>query len=180
MKNSSLIFANYFLFTFVTIILTSLQCSLWMQFFGYFPAPQLWLTTLIYWTLYRKPLESIFMAYILTAVAGALSSIPTNMLLFIIIILVFLAMMVKRRIFWAGPTFFMICAGLSTLIFPTVHFGLSWLIETNPIHDIEALDWLLSALLTALLSLPLYYLYDWIDKLTQKKLPSEAGHSAYE
>ncbi|MCB9026607.1 MAG: hypothetical protein H6625_09845 [Bdellovibrionaceae bacterium] len=54
------------------------------------------------------------------------------------------------------------------------------MLESKPISDPEILDGMLSGLFTALVSLPLYYVFSKIDTLTHKELPTEAGTSNYE
>jgi len=171
---------NFLLFLLLAAILASLQCSLWLQFFGYFPAPQLWLTTLAYWSIYRRPSEALFMVYALTIVANSLSSIPMSLLLPIDIGVFVVLFGIKRRIFWSGATYFTLLSFIATIVFPIFHIAISWLFEDNPITDPELLDWILSALITALISLPLFQLYQKLDKLTHKELPSEAGSTSYE
>ena len=180
MKQQSLILGNYGLFLLASAILTSFQVSLWMQFFGYFPAPQIWITTLIYWTIYRRPSEGVIMTYLLTALIASLTAMPLSLLLITNIILFALTMAFKQRIYWSSPTYFMMLSALATLCFPVVHFILSFLFENNSITDPAVLDWILSSLLTALFALPTFLIYSWFDQLTHKELPTETGSGIYE
>lgn len=180
MNFRNLSFTNYLLFLLLTLILTSLQCSLWMQFFGYFPAPQMWIPTLAYWAIYRDTGEGLIMAYLIVVSTISLSAVPLSLFLGIVIICFLLAKLIKERIYWRGTTYLTLISLVLALAFPLLHYLLSWAFEPVRITDPEALDNILSALLTALMSLPLYFLYAKIDELTKKDLPTDVGASSYE
>ncbi|MCB0390425.1 MAG: hypothetical protein KDD58_04000 [Bdellovibrionales bacterium] len=171
---------NYIAFLFINLALTSLQCSLWLQFFGFFPSPYMWLPTLAYWAIYREIHEGLFFSYFLVIETVALSSIPLSLFLLINLFCFGLVVLIKQRIYWSGPTYLMLISGIISIAFPIFHFFLSWAIEPKPISDTEILDGILSSLFTSLVAMPLYYLYSSIDKITNKSLPTEAGASKYE
>lgn len=156
---------NLLVFCVAQIILVSLQTSLWMQILGSFPAPQLWLPGFIYWSLYRRPPESIAMLYLTVFMAGSLTALPYSLLLLILVFIYVGVYFLKERIYWSGSTFYMLACGFAVLLFPFSHFVLSWILEANPIHDPELFNWIISILLTMLLSLPLYHLFTFIDHL---------------
>ena len=171
---------NYLTFLILTIALTSLQCSLWLQFFGYFPSPYMWIPTLVYWALYRRIHEGLLMCYMLVITTVSLSSIPISLFLFLNLIFYALAILIKQRIYWNGPTYLMLISGITSMTLTFFHFILSWILETKPIVDPEILDGILSGLFTSLVSLPLYYIFAKIDHVTNKELPTEAGTGKYE
>lgn len=175
----SLLF-NVLLYVLLNVAFTSFQCSLWLQFFGYFPSPHMWIPTLAYWAIYRRIQEGLFMSYLLVISTVALSSIPLSLFLLLNLLCFALALIVKQRIYWYGPTYLMLICGLISLAFPLFHFLLSWLLEPKPIQDPEILDAILSGLFTALIALPLYYVFVRLDALTHKELPTETGVSTYE
>ena len=180
MRSYKTIFSNYFLFIFICLLFVSIQSSLWLHFFGYFPSPQLWILPLTYWTLYRKPFEGLTMTYIITIITAAQTATSLNILLFSFIFLFLSGFLIKRRIFWAGPTYYIVACGLTSLTFPFLHFIFSLFIDPTPISSFEFFTWMISSLLTALFALPAYTLFDWIDRFTAMELPTEAGSSGYE
>lgn len=177
MRAQGLLLGNYVLFLTLTLALTSLQCSLWFQVFGGFPAPQAWVPALVYWYLYRDLKESIVMGYLVTIVASTLTALPFGLFLLINMCLLIGVVSFKRRIFWPGSTFFALVCGGCTLLFPILHFLTSWIFEKVPITDVRVFEWILGSLITMLSSFPLYRLFSLIDRISQKQLPREAGAS---
>lgn len=171
---------NYILHLLTTLILTSLQCSLWLQFFGYFPAPLMWQPVIAFWAVYRNLSEGLLMTYLLTITTVSLSAIPLSLFLFLNLVCFVVAKAIKQRIYWSGPTYLMLISGTLSLFFPLGHFILSWAIEPNPITDPEILDSILSALFTVLMAMPLYFLFVKIDQKTNKELPTDVGATNYE
>ncbi len=175
MRELGLISTNYVLFVIILVLLTSLQCSLWMQLLGSFPPPQTWIPFVVYAALYRRPAESLALAALLTLAATSLSAIPLGLFLMLNLLLVGFIVLFKERIYWPGSTYFVLVCGSSVILFSLLHLSLSWMIEFNPIRHYHLFDWTLGSLLTMLIGFPLYRLLNWIDHLTQKELPTEAG-----
>lgn len=173
MKKRILTIANYLLFLGITLFFTVLQGSLWPQLFGNFPAPQLWIATLSYWVMGRQLIEGLIMTYLLSFLVGALTVMPINLILAINIVLFCGGFLLKRRIFWSGPTYLMILSGLGSLLFPIVHLVISWSLEANPIHSPEVFHWAFVCLFSTLLSPLLFFVFRTLDKLTSKELSSE-------
>lgn len=159
---------NLLCFAVLQLFLVSLQTSLWMQVLGDFPAPQFWLPALVYWSLYRKPYESVAMVYLTTILAGSLTVLPYSLLLLTLILIYLSLFFLKERIYWSGSTFYMLACGFSTLLFPIAHLVISWVLEPNPIHDPEPFHWIISVLMTMLISLPLYRVFTLIDRLIKR------------
>ena len=177
MRETSLIVSNYVLFVLLTQLLSGVQCSLWLQIFGPFVAPQLWVPTLVYWTFYRRPHEGLAMTYLLTIALASLTAMPFSLFLMVNLVLFCLGLFVKTRIYWGTSTFFMLMCGAFSLFFPWVHWLFSLMVENNPIQGLSIFDWIMQSLLTTLCSLPLFYLLQKIDDLTQKEIPTEMGAS---
>lgn len=175
MREFGVLLLNYGLFALAAVVLASLQSSLWLQFFGYFPAPHAWIPLLCYWTLYRRPLEGIVMVYLITLVASALTVMPLGMLLLSNIFLFGVGYLIKQRFQWSGSVQFMFVCGFLTFIFPILHLALSWLFESSPIIDFQFFQWLMRTLLTALVALPCYRLFIWFDKISQRELTTESA-----
>lgn len=175
MKNFGRLSFNFGLFALVTLLLAALQCSLWLQLFGWFPAPQLWITVLVFWVLYRELWESIFMMYLLAVVVATFTSLPLPHILVLNLLTCMTLVFGKKRVYWSGSTFFMLATGAATLSFIIYGVALSWRYDSNTIRDWPVLGWLFTILLTMLVSLPLHRIYSWLDVLTDKEHPTEAG-----
>lgn len=175
MKELGFLASNYLAFLLVSSILVSLQSSLWPQLLGVLPSPQLWIPTLVFWTLYRRTFEGLVMVYLITALVCGASAVPLGILLAINIILFISIYFVKQRIFFEGPIFFMLTCGATSLAFPLLHLIISWIFETNPIVHVKIITWTLSSLLTMLCAMALHRFYEWIDRTTHKERNPELG-----
>ena len=109
--------SNYSIFVLVLLIVCALQSSLWLNFFGWFPAPQLWLTVLVFWVLYRELWESVLMVYILSIISSGFTALPFAHLLSINLLTAMGLFFVKKRLYWAGPIFYMLASGISVVFF---------------------------------------------------------------
>ena len=175
MKRRGLVIANYLVFLGLTLFLISIQISLWPQLFGDFPAPQFWITILAYWVMGRHLIEGLAMTYFLSFLIGALTAMPLNLILTINMILFCSGFLLKRRIFWVGPAYLMVLSGLGSLLFPIVHFIISWFFEANPIRFPEIFHWSVVCLFAVFWSPVLLIIFRALDTLTSKELSSEAG-----
>lgn len=175
MNEKTLLTANYTLFIGFALLATAIQCSAWPQFLGTFPAPQLWITVLVYWLLYRDPFEGMIMTYLVTALASTQSALPFSLFISVVLILYGLVFLVKQRIYWAGSGFFVMMTGVCAVAFHLVHLALSHAVETSPILSPEIYYWIISSLLTMLFSLALYHLFYFFDVITKKERPTEVG-----
>ena len=173
MKKRGLTIANHLIFLGLTLFLTALQSSLWPQLFGNFPAPQFWIVTLAYWVMARPLIEGLIMTYFLSFLVGALTAMPINLILAINIVLFCGGVLLKRKIFWVSSAYLIILSGLGTLLFPIIHFVISWFFETNPIRSPHILHWTFVGLLSIPLSPLLFFVFNTLDKLTSKDPPSE-------
>lgn len=167
--------ANYLLFTAAAILLTALQSSLWLQLFGWFPAPQIWLAVLTFWVLYRELWEAVLMIYVLAMVVSAFTVMPFAHLLAINLLTCLSLAFTKKRIYWAGSTFYMLASGAAVVALFVFTMMISWRYDRNPIRDLSVFGWIISLLLTMLVSLPLHSIFGWFDRLTSKEHPTEAG-----
>jgi hypothetical protein len=167
--------SNYAIFAAALLILAGLQTSLWLQLFGWFPAPQIWLCILVFWVLYREFWESVIMMYLISMIMAPFTSLPFSHLLTLNILNCLALVFIKRRVYWSGATFFMMAAGASVLIFAALSVFLSWRFDARPIRHFAFFQWLLTLLLTMLFALPLHTIFSWLDRLTHKEHPTEAG-----
>lgn len=166
---------NYLAFLLVTTLVGGFQSSLWYQFFGYLPSPHIWLGVLAFWTLYRKIWEGAIMIYVISFVVASQSVVPFSLLLTIAVILFVLGLSIKQRVYWPGPTYFVLMTGLFAFLFPLFHYFLSFLVEENRITDFYFFRWLGQIILTAGSAWPLYYFLEWVDRKTQKEKLVETG-----
>ncbi len=167
---------NFFIFAVIHLLLITLQTSFWLQVFGDFPAPQFWVPGFVYWAVYRKSFEAIAMVYLTVFMAGGLTALPYSLLLLILILVYVGLYYLKDRIYWSGSTFYMLACGFAAICFPVMHVIISWITEPNPIHDPELFHWIISVLMTMLLSLPLYRFFGFIDRF----IPRAEGLDARE
>lgn len=180
MKSVVYLLNNVIAFLLVTLLLVSSQTSLWLQLFGYFPPPNSWIPTLMFFVIYRNWKEGLILTLIITSAVSTLSASPFVLFLGSNIVIYFLARLGKHRIYWTGPTYFMGLCATATAAFPFVYLMLSWVWEKSPVRDFEFFESIIRALLTALLALPTYYLFLFIDEKTDKKLPTDSGNLLYE
>lgn len=175
MKTFAQYLTNYVVFVVALILLAALQSSLWLQLFGWFPPPQFWLCILVFWVLYRELWESVLMMYILAIILSTFTALSFSHYLAINLLTCLALVFAKRRVYWAGATFYMLATGacVATFIFFTV--VISWRYDHNPIRDFSFFRWLMTLLQTMLVSLPLHFIFSWFDRLTDKDHPTAAG-----
>lgn len=177
LRETVLLIANYLSFLLLSVLLVSAQGSLWLHVFGYSSAPYIWLAVINYWVLYRNLPEALIMCYVTTFTFYAASGIPLEMAFAVSLSLFVLISLLKDRVLWSGPNSFMLSCCLSAAALPI--FTLAWSIALEPrsISHFYFFEWIIRSLLTAATALPLFYLFNFIDKITQKEHPktSEAG-----
>ena len=168
MKERLLHLANVLLFVLAALVLASLQTSLWFQIFGYFPGPALWIPCLIYVALFRPTLEAIIFAYLAGFALSTMTAMPEGLLMAVCLGLVLTAQLFKQRIYWSGSSYLMMTCGLAALMFHVFHWALSYVLGDHPLTSPNVMDWLIEALLTPLAAPPLFPLFKWFDKITER------------
>ncbi len=167
--------ANILLLAFATLVLASLQTSLWFQVFGWFPAPAFWMPAVVYVALYRTPVEMLITVFIFCLILSTMTVMPEGMLFATLLALSGLIRAVKQRFYWAGTTYFMMTSGFATLSWHLLHWIGTSIIHSNPVSIPEIADWLIQALLTPLIAPPLYFLFRWFDRIAEREQPAEAS-----
>lgn len=157
------------------LVLVGAQTSLWLQLFGHFPTPSLWLPTLVYWTIYRSPKEGLFMIYVISVILSPLTVLPLGVILLINTCLFFVGLIIKSRFYQPGPVYYSMLTGFIVFMFPAFHTIFSWTFFNNPLKETFFFLWILKPLLTMLFCFPLHLLYVFYDDLTEKSLPTETG-----
>ncbi len=178
MKKLTLFMGHTLLFYFVLLLLMSFQSSIWLQFFSQSPAPSLWITFLVYGAFYRSLGETILLTYLTSFVASVFLNMPLGLLLLCNSLCMLSLLTFKSRFMVTNPSFLALLTLLTNLLFPLAHYLASQFFETNPIHRFEFFSWLISSLITALISVALFQFYMWLDKVTAKAWPTEVGGSA--
>jgi hypothetical protein len=141
--------------------------------FGRFPAPMMWLVVLVYMTVTRPLWEATLMTYILAFVFSSFTVFPFEAFLVYSLMLMLVLILLRERMFWGGPTFFMLMVGVASLSAPILFWICSRWFDKNPVFIPDIFDWLISALLTVLASLPVYRLYQWFDRVALMDAGSE-------
>jgi hypothetical protein len=157
------------------ILLNGIQCSLWYLVFGGFPPPLLWLIVLVYMSVTRSLWEVTLMTYLLTIVNAAFTAFPFEAMLVYSLALMFIIILIRERVFWGGPTFFMLMVGVASLTAPILYWLASRWFDKNPVFIPQIFDWLISGLLTMLFSLPIYAVFKWFDLVAAQDAGAE-GH----
>lgn len=175
MREFLLLASNYALFVVMTTALASIQSSLWLQVFGYFPAPYLWIAVLNYWVMFRRPVKAVIMTYFVAYVLIAMTGMPLNMMFAVLLSNFAFMYFLRDRVLWAGPTQFMLACGASALLLPFLIMIFSLMLEANPIKDFYFFDWIMRSLLTALFSLPCFHVFALVDRFTQQEAPKDTS-----
>jgi hypothetical protein len=173
LKNHWLIALNIALLIIFAILLSALQTSLWLQVLGPFPAPQFWIVILCYAVLNRHLSEGILITYLLTMAVSSFTVYPAENLLAVNMGCLMFIVFIKNRIYWSSPNYFMLMSGATLTVFYFLFFILSQLVDANPIRSPALFDWIISLLLTMLISLPAYRFLKWFDKMTDRDETAE-------
>ncbi len=164
---------NYLFFVLLAELLAGFQASLWLHVFGYFPSPYAWVAVLIYWALYRSIYEAIIMSYLVSFTVATMTGAPLISVVGVNLTVLGIILLLRNRILWSGPNSFMLAAGISALVIPIVSFALSYFVDRRPADEFYYYDWILRGLLTSAFSLPLYYLFGFVDRMTQREPPKD-------
>lgn len=173
MKEKLLKLANVVLFILITLLLAGAQTSFWLQIFGYFPPPALWMPVLVYLALFRGTLETIILSHLVAIAISSATTMPIGFVLVSSLTVALSVQIFKTRIFWMQSTYFMMVSGLSVFVFHLAHFASTWLLGDIPLTSPAIADWIIQALLTPLVAPLLFPLFRWIDSLTQQNDPPE-------
>lgn len=172
MKEKLKLVANVLLFLFATLMLATVQTSLWFQIFSYFPSPALWIPCLIYVALYRSTLEVIIYSYLTAFVLASMTAMPEGVLMISCLAVALTAQVFKKRIYWVSASYVMMICGLAALFFQIFHWGATYLFS-EPLTSPAVIDWLIEALLTPLVAPLLFPVFRFFDRLTDREMAPE-------
>jgi hypothetical protein len=156
------------LMIFTVVAFSAVQTSLWFLIFGRFPAPMFWLVVLVYISVTRPLWEATLFTYLLTFAIAPFTASPFEAILVFSLGLMLLIMLVRERVFWGGPTYFMLMVGGTTLAAPILYWMTSRWIDKKPLYFPDIFEWLIAGCLTTLFSLPIYRLYQWYDQIASQ------------
>lgn len=168
MKERLKLAANVLLFLLATLLLATIQTSLWFQIFGYFPSPALWIPCLIYVALYRSTLETIIYSYLTAFVLSSMTAMPEGILMISCLAVALVAQVFKKRIYWVSASYIMMVCGLGALFFQIFHWGAAYVFG-EPLSSPAIIDWIIEALLTPLAAPILFPVFRWFDHLTDRE-----------
>jgi hypothetical protein len=162
------------LFLATTLVLNGLQTSFWFLAVGSFPPPFFWLIVLVYISVTRPMWEATLMTYLLCFINSAFTVLPFEAMLVFSLALMVTLVLVRERVFWGGPTYFMLMVAAATMAAPILHWIASRWFDKNPVFIPQIFDWLISCLLTIIFSLPLYRLFQWYDAVAAQDSSRES------
>jgi hypothetical protein len=165
-KNQWLIALNIIAVILFTDLACAFQTSLWMQVLGNLPPPMIWLPVLTYVILHRHIGEGVFTVYLITFVLCAYTVEPFEHLLLNSMVCLVFILVIKHRIYWASPNYFMLMTAAATGLHFVLFAFLSQFLDRNPLRSPEFFHWVISFLLTLLASLPIYRFLRWLDRLS--------------
>lgn len=171
MKEKLKLGGNVLLFLLATLLLATVQTSLWFQIFGYFPSPALWIPALIYVALNRSTLETIIYSYLTAFVLASMTAMPEGVLMISCLGVALTAQVFKKRIYWVSASYVMMVSGLGALLFQLIHWGAAYVFG-DPLSSPAIIDWLIEALLTPLAAPVLFPVFRWFDRVTDRGEPA--------
>jgi hypothetical protein len=155
------------------MVLSAAQTSLWFLVLGHFPPPMFWLIVLVYVSVTRPLWEATMMTYLLSFAIAPFTAAPFEAVLVFCLLLTVLIFLFRERVFWGGPTYFMMMVAGTSLAAPLVYWAVSRWLDKSPLSIPDIFDWLISGCLTALFSLPMYRLYQWFDRIAAQDAGAE-------
>ncbi len=165
--NYKMAFLNYSVMMLLILLITMIQNSLLPSFFGTHIPIHLWIPCLIYWGLYRRTGETVFMIYFIALSIASSSSLLTGYLL-TFNGLVLLTLLLFKRIYYTSWVFFSTGCALTLIFFPLLIWVFAQIVG-GPFYFHGFLSELGGALLTWIFSFALLSLFQWIDYLTITK-----------
>lgn len=161
-KKNVRLLMNFLMFAFLVALCAGAQTILWPSV-G-LPSPQLWILPFVFVILYRSFWYSLIFTYAAAFVLTGFTSVPLGLLLAVLIMLFVFVQFIKQRFFWPEFSFFFLVSLCAALLFPALHFVLSFSSDGPPIIDPEIGQWLLQPVMMAILSYPLYFIAQKIDR----------------
>ncbi len=175
MKERFLLYSNVFCFLFFALVAASLQTSLWFQIAGYFPAPALWIPALVYISIHRSAVEMLITIILIAAVLSTMTSVSEGVMLASSLVLGVSARIFKERIYWSSYTYSMLICGLSGFFFHLFKWIAAMILEEKQFFAPYFLDWIIEAMLTALIAPLFFRAFVWIDEVFGRESVESTG-----
>lgn len=169
---------RFFTLTVLFICLCAFQTTTWTIVFGSFPVPQTWLVLIVFlivkWPLYT----GIFFTYFLGFIMIFYTQAPLKMMWISLNLLYIILWTLKNRIHSTSLMLFAGLSGLGSILYSVIYILISSMLEPNP-TKYYVLHRLTEAGLTFLISIPLYFVFNYIDQLffTKKEWKSSVNQS---
>ncbi len=151
----------------IFILMITLLQNVWSGLFGFDIPIYLWIPCIIYWSLYRKTGETVFMVYFITLNVASTSALSAGYLL-VCNSLVLLVILLFKRVYYTSLTFFSKASALTLLLYPIGLWTLSQTMEGKGYLQ-GILPWLTGSVITWILSFPLLSLFQKVDSATTIK-----------
>ena len=174
-KERFLIYSNIFCFLVMALVAATLQTSLWFQIAGYFPAPALWIPVLVYVSMHRNAIEMLITLIFIAAVLATMTTMSDGVLLSTCLVLGVSVRIFKERIYWSSYTYSMLICGLSSFFFHLLKWLAAMALEEKQYFAPHILDWLIEAMLTALVAPVLFRFFLWIDEVFSRESIDSTG-----
>lgn len=162
-------------FVVLLLVINGIQTSLWYLLFGSFPPPLFWLIVLTYVSVTKPLWEATLLTYILSLATAGFTAFPLEAFLVYNLAFMLMLMFIRERVFWGGATFFMLMVGVSSATAPFLYWLASRWFDKNPVFIPQVFDWVISALLSMVFSVPIYAICQAIDNVATKDAGAE-GH----
>ena len=175
MKERLFLYTNIFCFVLFALVAASLQTSLWFQIAGYFPAPALWIPVLVYVSMHRNAVEMFITIILIAAVLATMTTVSDGVMLCSCLVLGVSARIFKERIYWSNYTYSMLICGLSGFFFHLFKWIAAMVLEEKQFFAPHFLDWIIEAMLTALIAPIFFRAFIWIDEVFGRESIDSTG-----
>ena len=160
-KKYKMYILNYLIMITLFFLIGLFENSLLPGIFGPLFPICLWMPFLIYWTMYRKIGEAIFMIYFITFSLASLSSLHISYLL-VFHSLVLLTLILLKKFYYISWVFFTLAVAGAVFSFPLVLYILQTTMGEKVAFP-NVLFWFVGGVIAWLFSFPLLSLVKWID-----------------
>lgn len=162
------------------LLLAGFQTTFWHQIFGAVQPPLLWLVVFTYLALYRSGMTALFQLTMLVLMLAAFTAISVKTFYVGLLIYFMVIYILKSRIFWSGPGYFLLVCSVGSVAFHLIFFVLALFLEKTAV-DVMFLERLTQVLLTPAFAFPIYWIMVAVDDLfVKKELKADVGASAYD
>ena len=152
---------NILLQALTLFLFCSFQTVIWPYFFGTLVPPTLWLILLFYVILYRSRFEGLLLMYCYIPLILSYSSIHVGVLSGSLVIVYILLTLLKDRLFWPGPQYFLMATIFGFISYHIFYFAVGYFAEPT-MPSLLLGSRLLELIMTSLFAIPCYW---WLDRL---------------